>query len=67
MLVDNKLEGTIPKEIGNLSNLEKLDFGDNFLTGLVPTEVGLIGQSLLALHFGKCKYQLIWSPILRSC
>ena len=56
MLVDNKLEGTIPNEIGRLSNLEKLHFGDNFLTGLVPTEVGLIGQSLLELHFGKCKY-----------
>ncbi|MEN8218853.1 MAG: Calx-beta domain-containing protein, partial [Pseudomonadota bacterium] len=36
----NSLTGSIPTEMGNLSNLTRLDLGDNSLTGSIPTEMG---------------------------
>jgi hypothetical protein len=39
LLVDNGLQGTLPKEIGALSNLAELDLGFNDLGGVVPAEL----------------------------
>ena len=50
--VGNKLQGTIPTEIGNLRNLEILEVGNNRFTGTIPTEAGLISDYLKILHFG---------------
>ncbi|KAK3242307.1 hypothetical protein CYMTET_47995 [Cymbomonas tetramitiformis] len=37
---DNSLTGTLPTELGNLTDLTHLSFADNRLTGTVPTELG---------------------------
>ena len=39
-LYDNNLVGTIPSEIGNLSEIYWLDFWANELTGIIPPELG---------------------------
>ncbi len=39
-LSENGLVGTIPPELGQLSNLVELDLGDNRLTGSLPPELG---------------------------
>ncbi|MDE2890834.1 MAG: leucine-rich repeat domain-containing protein [Gemmatimonadota bacterium] len=36
----NKLAGPIPPEVGNLSELKKLELVENRLTGRIPTELG---------------------------
>ena len=36
----NWLSGTIPKELGDLSNMEELDLTDNQLSGTIPMELG---------------------------
>jgi Leucine-rich repeat (LRR) protein len=36
----NNLTGTIPTELGNLSNLTRLYLSSNELTGTIPTELG---------------------------
>ena len=36
----NGLRGPIPSELGNLSKLERLEFGNNQLTGSIPRELG---------------------------
>ena len=36
----NELTGTIPAELGSLSNLERLSLSFNELTGTIPTELG---------------------------
>ena len=36
----NQLSGTIPPELGNLSNLERLYLGSNELIGTIPPELG---------------------------
>ncbi len=38
-LTQNKLTGSIPSEVGNLTNLEYLSLGDNQLTGEIPPEI----------------------------
>jgi hypothetical protein len=38
-LNSNKLSGTIPSEIGNLTNLIWLELDDNQLTGEIPIEI----------------------------
>ena len=39
-LDDNQLTGTLPAELGNLSNLEYLGLYDNQLTGSIPSTLG---------------------------
>ncbi len=40
VLYENVLVGSIPPEIGNLSNLEGLDLESNNLSGSIPSEIG---------------------------
>ncbi len=40
LLNSNQLTGSIPTELGNLSNLEELELNSNQLTGSIPTELG---------------------------
>ena len=49
-LNDNQLSGTIPTQLGNLANLEKLLLTRNQLTGTIPAELAsLTGLDILAL------------------
>ena len=41
-LDDESLTGSIPAELGSLSELTHLDLSDNSLTGDIPTELGLL-------------------------
>ena len=50
-LESNNLTGSIPPEIGNLVNLERLGLGDNNLTGSIPPEIGnLVNLEWLTLE-----------------
>ena len=50
-LPDNNLYGTIPPELGDLSNLQYLYLGSNQLTGSIPPELGsLLNLESLYLH-----------------
>ena len=40
VLESNELSGEIPAELGDLTNLEKLDLCDNGLSGTIPAELG---------------------------
>lgn len=42
-LSHNALTGTIPKSLGNMSNLEALDLSVNQLTGVMPLELARLG------------------------
>ena len=46
-LNNNKLTGTIPTQIGNLTSLERLYLYGNELTGSIPTEIGKLTSLLL--------------------
>ena len=49
-LSDSQLTGTIPPELGNLNNLERLNLTRNQLTGPIPPELSLLTNlQLLAL------------------
>jgi Leucine-rich repeat (LRR) protein len=39
-LSDNKIEGTLPTEIGQLTNMEQMWFFGNYITGEIPSEIG---------------------------
>ena len=40
LVLDNKLTGPIPPELGNLASLTRLDLGYNNLSGPIPREIG---------------------------
>ncbi len=40
ILIENKLTGTIPAEIGNITELDTLDLSKNALSGAIPPEMG---------------------------
>ncbi|MEM1321235.1 MAG: gliding motility-associated C-terminal domain-containing protein [Bacteroidota bacterium] len=49
-LNNNRLDGTIPTEIGNFSRLRYLQLDNNNLRGSIPTEIGLLsGLTILFL------------------
>ena len=49
-LSNNRLMGTIPAQLGNLGNLEKLVLSNNQLTGTIPAQLGnLVNLQLLYL------------------
>ena len=53
-LYNNELTGSIPSEIGNLTNLERLYLYDNQLTGSIPPEIGnLINLTYLNLSYNQ--------------
>ena len=41
-LVDSFLTGSIPSEMGRLTNLTRLELSGNYLRGTIPTEIGLL-------------------------
>ena len=43
-LRENGLEGTLPREIGDLGRLRYLHLGDNALSGPIPAELGDLGR-----------------------
>ena len=43
-LVENRLAGAIPSELGDLAALEHLDLGGNGLTGPIPPELGRLSR-----------------------
>ena len=43
-LSSNNLAGTIPAELGNLSNLTSLNLGANQLTGAIPSQLGSLSN-----------------------
>jgi hypothetical protein len=51
-LRDNNLSGSIPDEIGDLTELEYLYLDDNNLSGPIPVEIGNLGN-LERLYLGK--------------
>lgn len=51
-LVDNNLSGSLPTEIGDLTNLKELSLGSNHLTGAIPTSVGNL-TALETLYLSK--------------
>lgn len=48
-LAKNNLEGTIPAEIGNLTNLKELRLSDNKLGGTIPVEIGNLANLAVLL------------------
>ena len=51
-LSNNQISGPIPKELGNLLEMEHLDMSVNELTGSLPGEMGrLIGLKVVYLNY----------------
>ena len=49
----NQISGTIPSDLGNLSNIFWLDLSKNLLTGSLPEEV----KNLTSAAIDVCKYK----------
>lgn len=47
------ITGSLPTEVGLLSNLKLLHVQFNSLTGAIPTELGLTSMTNLALHYNE--------------
>lgn len=62
---NNYLRGTLPSEIGLLSNMEKLYLDVNKLEGQLPSEIGLMTS--LVGKVGSIKTDLHFSSFLPSC
>ncbi|MYB06842.1 MAG: hypothetical protein F4Y24_10855 [Gemmatimonadetes bacterium] len=45
--IDNNISGPIPPELGNLANLERMQFYANSLTGSIPPELGNLANLTL--------------------
>ena len=54
-LFDNGLTGTLPKEIGDFTNIELLDLSFNHLSGSVPPEIAAL-QTLKKLFIGNNEF-----------
>jgi len=54
-LPDNNLSGSIPPELGSLSNLESLSLVGNSLSGPIPPELGDLAN-LRALALSRCEW-----------
>jgi hypothetical protein len=53
-LEDNRLEGTVPLELSNMTSLEAFVAAKNLLNGTIPTELGLLSTlMLLRIHNNK--------------
>jgi hypothetical protein len=65
-LLGNFLNGTIPTEIGELSNLVELYLGRNRFTGSIPTELGLL-SNLEDVNVGAGNDQLTGSVPTELC
>ena len=50
-LTNNNLEGIMPSELGDLSNLQQLNLNNNSLNGSIPSSIGNLNQ-LLNLNLG---------------
>ena len=64
-LFENKLNGTIPTELGLLSNLEWLDLFKSQLTGTIPSELGLL-SNLISLSLDSNQFTGTVPTILAS-
>ncbi len=59
LLSNNKLEGVLPKEIGNLTNLKLLYLFHNKLEGEIPKEIGkLTNLQVLSLYNNKLEGEI---------
>uniref|UniRef100_A0A453DL21 Receptor kinase-like protein Xa21 n=1 Tax=Aegilops tauschii subsp. strangulata TaxID=200361 RepID=A0A453DL21_AEGTS len=54
LLRENKISGTVPKEIENLTNIKRLYMGNNLLTGSIPKSLGNL-QELIELSLSQNK------------
>ncbi|KAE8812949.1 putative LRR receptor-like serine/threonine-protein kinase [Hordeum vulgare] len=54
LLRENKISGTVPKEIENLTNIKRLYMENNLLTGSIPKSIGNL-QELIELSLSQNK------------
>jgi len=55
ILISNGLDGTLPSEIGDLTNLTYLDLENNNLSGAIPNEIGNL-TDLVYLYLNKNQF-----------
>jgi hypothetical protein len=59
-LYNNKITGTIPEELGNLTNLESLDLYLNNISGIIPNTLGNL-KKLRFLYDILSLFLYLWS------
>ena len=64
-LADNNLTGTIPQEIGQLRDLQSLNFERNHLTGPIPDTLGQLGNLEWLTLFGNHLSGLVPDPLIQ--